>query len=76
MRLTKSLVREVTSQLIGDDVIQVTDILHNKRDVSEFVLAEKLDMDINGVRNMLYRLHNENMVTFTKKKDYTKGWYV
>ncbi|RME54734.1 hypothetical protein D6777_02905, partial [Candidatus Woesearchaeota archaeon] len=44
--------------------------------VSEFKLAEDLNITVNQIRNMLYRLHKHNLVSFIRKKDKKKGWYI
>ena len=51
-------------------------MLKNKKNVSEFKLAEKLGVTVNAVRNMLYRMHEHNLVSHTRKKDKQKGWYI
>lgn len=76
MKIQRKLIEEVASRVAGEDVIPVVNALMNKRDVSEFTLAENTKMEINIVRNMLYRLYNANLVTSIKRKDKTKGWYI
>ncbi|MFH0798276.1 MAG: hypothetical protein V1906_02595, partial [Candidatus Woesearchaeota archaeon] len=39
-------------------------------------LAEDLNITVNQIRNMLYRLHKHNLVSFIRKKDKKKGWYI
>lgn len=43
---------------------------------SEFDLAEIISSDIKEVRKILYKLHNHDVVSFTRKKDREKGWYI
>lgn len=76
MRISKKLIAEVTGEAVGEDVVDLAQSLNGRNDVSEFLLAKEQGVDINTVRNMLYRLHNHNLVSFIKKKDYQKGWYV
>ena len=76
MKLTKKLVRDVSSEIVGDDGKAVVDRIYGKKDVSEFEIAEMFGDDINVARNVLYRLHNEHLVFSTKRKDKSKGWYV
>jgi transcription initiation factor TFIIE subunit alpha len=35
-----------------------------------------LKLEINVVRNMLYRLYHQNLVSFIRRKDKKKGWYI
>ena len=47
-----------------------------KNNISEFKIAEMLNVTVNQVRNMLYRLNEQNLVDFIRKKDKKKGWYI
>ncbi|MBN2454611.1 hypothetical protein JXB11_03630 [Candidatus Woesearchaeota archaeon] len=76
MRLTDKRTEEVINQVVGEDVLKVVGLLKGKKDVSEFKMAGQLKLDIQAVRNMLYRLHNHNLVTYKRKKDRKKGWYI
>jgi len=76
MKIQRKLIEEVASRVAGEDVIPVVRTLMNRRDVSEFALAEETKLEINLVRNMLYRLYNANLVTSIKRKDKKKGWYI
>ncbi len=76
MKLSNKLIDNVISEVAGDDVIPLVRSLKNKKNVSEFKLADSIKQEINITRNMLYRLFNSNLVSFTRKKDKKKGWYV
>ncbi len=67
---------ETIAEAIGKDVLPLVKALKNKKNVSEFVLAKAVKEEINVVRNALYRLYDENLVSFMRKKDKDKGWYV
>ncbi len=75
-KLTNKLVHEVITQVVGDDVMPVVEYLKDKKNISEFKIAEELDMEVNRTRNILYRLHTHNLVTYVRKKDKLKGWYI
>jgi transcription initiation factor TFIIE subunit alpha len=76
MRLTNKVIHDTIIQVVGDDVIPVVEYLKDKSNISEFKIAESLDEEVNRVRNMLYRLHTHNLVTYIRKKDKLKGWYI
>src|SRR3989338_4262217 len=76
VRLTPTKIEEVVRDACGDDVLPLVRKLGGKENISEFKLAEQLKEDIRKVRNVLYRLHGENLVDFTRKKDKKKGWYI
>ncbi|MBN2112082.1 hypothetical protein JW707_03200 [Candidatus Woesearchaeota archaeon] len=76
MKLSDKVVEAIVSEVAGSDVLPLVRALKNKKNVSEFKLAEDIKQEINTTRNMLYRLHNSNLVTFIRKKDKKKGWYI
>ena len=70
------MIEYVVGHVAGEDVIPLVAYLKNKKNISEFIIADELDTEINKIRNMLYRLQQANLVSFTRKKDKIKGWYV
>jgi transcription factor E len=72
IELLKELVRHVAGK--NSDII--VDILKDKKDINEFKIAEKLKLTINQTRNILYKLFANEIVSFTRKKDKRKGWYI
>jgi len=72
----KEIISNVVENVAGHDVLPLIDVLEGKQNVSEFTLADELKKEINTVRNMLYRLYDYNLVSFTRKKDKKKGWYI
>jgi len=76
MKLSNKLIDEVISEVAGEDVLPLVKNLKNKKNVSEFLLAQNIKQEINKTRNMLYRLYNFNLVSFIRKKDKQKGWYI
>lgn len=72
----EDLISEVVREVAGDDVIPLVRALKNKKNVSEFKLADAIRQEINLTRNMLYRLYDHNLVSFIRKKDKKKGWYI
>ncbi|RLE39077.1 hypothetical protein DRJ17_02165 [Candidatus Woesearchaeota archaeon] len=76
MRLSNKLIDEVIAEVAGEDVIPLVKAMKNKKNISEFKLAENIEREVNETRNMLYRLHNANLVTFIRRKDKKKGWYI
>lgn len=62
--------------ILGEEGVPLIKELSNKDNVSEFELADKIKKDIKIVRKMLYLLYNNSMVSFTRKKDKQKGWYI
>jgi transcription initiation factor TFIIE subunit alpha len=75
-KISKKLTEDVISEVAGADVLPLIDAIKNQKNVSEFKLAQIIKREVNDTRNMLYRLFNANLVTFIRKKDKIKGWYI
>ncbi|MEW6063141.1 MAG: hypothetical protein AB1571_02110 [Nanoarchaeota archaeon] len=78
-KISKELDKDIEkaiSETIGNEVIPVVKVLKNKKDISEFKLAEKLKLEINDVRNIIYKLDSYGLVSSIRKKDKKKGWYI
>lgn len=76
MKLSNKILEDVITEIAGKDVLPLVKALKNKKNVSEFKLAESIKQEINITRNMLYRLYKFNLVSFIRKKDKVKGWYI
>ncbi|MBI2105507.1 hypothetical protein HYT56_01565 [Candidatus Woesearchaeota archaeon] len=76
MNILDKITDDFISEIIGKDVLNLLQYLRKKSNVSEFKLAEKLNITVNQTRNMLYRLYSYSLVDFTRKKDKKKGWYI
>lgn len=73
---SRKMTEEVVTELVGEHALPIIDFLRGKTRISEFIVAEELDMEINETRNILYKLFEHNIVTFIRKKDRIKGWYI
>jgi transcription initiation factor TFIIE subunit alpha len=71
-KLLKSLIEDLAGQESGP----IVDLLFNKKDVNEFLIAKKMKLTINQIRNILYKLSADGLVSFIRKKDNRKGWYI
>jgi transcription factor E len=70
------LLKEIVSSIVGSSGNPIVDLLYEKKNVNEFIIAKKLNMTINQTRNVLYKLSDEGLVSFLRKKDKKKGgWY-
>lgn len=76
MSASEDTLEFVISEVAGPDVLPLVKYLENKKNVSEFKIAECIEKEINATRNMLYRLYNNNLASFIRKKDKEKGWYI
>lgn len=64
-------------EIIGEEALPVVQsIITGKENVSEFKIADKLEISINHLRIILYKLQEYNLLSSTRKKDKQKGWYI
>jgi transcription initiation factor TFIIE subunit alpha len=76
MKFTNESLDELVVTTVGENVLPLVHILQKKDNISEFKLAEMLNVTVNQIRNMLYKLNEQNLVSFIRKKDKKKGWYI
>ena len=69
------LLRDVSAIIGGKNAGAIVDLLINKKNINEFIIAKKLNLTINQTRNILYKLSDEGLVSSIRKKDKKKGWY-
>ena len=75
MKYSRSAVNKVMEEVFGTEVVPVTKLLSKYEEISEIKLADHLKVEVNEARRSLYKLYQENVVTFKKKKDHEHGWY-
>ncbi len=76
MTMQVKLLHDLVEELAGENTGRIVEILFKKKDVNEFLIAKKMELTINQVRNILYKLSADNLVSFIRKKDKRKGWYI
>lgn len=74
--MREKFLRDIITEIGGKYALNLYEILKEKKDVNEFIIAKKLKMTINQTRNILYKLFESGIVTFTKKKDKKKAWFI
>jgi len=76
IKLTDKLILETVKEVVGEDVLPIVKFLKNRKNLSEFIISEKTCVEIHLVRNILYRLNQQNIASYTRKKDSKKGYYI
>ncbi len=76
MRLPPKKIEEILITVLGEVGKPLIKELMSKQNISEFDLATRTNKDIKIIRKLLYVLYNHNLVSFTRKKDKQKGWYI
>ncbi len=73
--MREKFLKEIITEIGGKYALNLYEILKDKKEVNEFIIAKKLKMTINQTRNILYKLFEVGIVSFTKKKDRKKAWF-
>ena len=74
--IEEEILKDIITKLCGKTAAIVVPILKDKNNVDEFKIAEKAGLTINQARNVLYKLQHSDLVSFTRKKDKKKGWFI
>ena len=74
-KVLKKFLQDVVSSIAGKLAEEMVNLLNSKKHVNEFIVAKKMDITVNQVRNMLYKLSDYGIVSYIRKKDRRKGWY-
>ena len=69
------LLNNIVNEIAGKQGCDTINLIYGKKDVNEFLIAKKLGLTINQIRNTIYKLVNYGLITFIRKKDKKKGWY-
>jgi transcription factor E len=73
--MLKKFLKDVLFLVVGKQAEGISELLHSKKHVNEFLIAKKLGITINQTRNILYKISDRGLVSSIRKKDKRKGWY-
>ncbi len=73
-RISKPI--QTVAEVIGAEAVPIFQYLKGKKNISEFKIAESIKAEVNSVRKMLYAMQTSNLVSYYRKKDRQKGWYI
>ena len=82
MRQRKGLLKKTVvlfdamRDVVGEEAVPLLTYLRDKQDISEFQIAKNIKAEVGWVRQILYKLQTNNLVTYFRKKDQIKGWYI
>ena len=76
MKVTNKLIQDVINRVVGQEALPIVEFLKPRKNISEFIIAQKTKIEIHHVRNLLYRLHSYNLAEYKRKKDSQKGYYI
>lgn len=61
----------------GEEGLKIMNFLFKySKEIDEFTLAEKVGLQINFVRSILYKLYEKKLVSFSRERDKQKGWFI
>ncbi|MCW1301076.1 MAG: hypothetical protein QW507_00460 [Candidatus Nanoarchaeia archaeon] len=69
-------IQDFLERIVGREGMEVVKILFEKGLVNEFKLAEMVNKEINDVRTILYKLYAHRLVTFSRKRERRRGWWI
>jgi len=70
-------IKDFLTETLTEEGLLLIELLINKEDyLSEFVLAEKSGIYVNTVRKLLYKLYEHKIVSYSRKREKTRGWYI
>jgi len=75
MQMQKELIKNAIISVAGKQAEDLINYIDDKKYINEFLIAKKLGITVNQLRNILYKLSDEGMVSSIRKKDKRKGWY-
>ncbi|MBW6442172.1 hypothetical protein K0A97_00090 [Patescibacteria group bacterium] len=73
--MLKKFLKDAVILTAGKPAEDIVDLLDTSGYVNEFIIAKKLNLTINQVRNILYKISGQGLVSSVRKKDKRKGWY-
>ena len=76
MVITNKKIQNVVNEIAGEKAVPIVEFLKDRKNISEFIIAEKTKLDMQTTRNILYTLNNYNVATYIRRKDRKKGWYI
>jgi len=71
-----NLLKQIVERVVGEPGAKLVELLSQKKDINEFLIAKKLGLTINQTRNLLYKLSHLGILSSIRKKDKRKGWYI
>jgi len=60
----------------GDEAVTVVNILKNKSEATDEMLANESTVRLNTVRKILYKLYDHGLVSCTRVRDEKTGWFI
>ena len=59
----------------GDEAVKVVEVLQRQKEATDDVIAAETGIRLNTVRKILYKLYDHALVSSTRVRNETTGWY-
>ncbi len=75
-RVDDELFLNIVKILVGDEAVTIVSMLGSKPEATDEELATKLEIKLNIVRKILYKLYDYHLAVFRRIRDKKTGWFV
>ncbi len=73
----EKLLEVVVEEIGGESAYQVVRVLlESDKEITDEEIANKLNMQLNAVRKILYRLYEERLASYRRTRDTNTGWFI
>ena len=69
-------VQSLIKSVVGEEGIHVVEHLMGVDKADEFEIAEALKEEVNFVRSIMYKMYSQKLVSYTRRRDIERGWYI
>lgn len=73
---TDSEVHGLIRSILGNEGLHIIHHLLTVDKADEFEIAKSLKEDVNFVRSVMYKMYTHKLVSYTRRRDAEKGWYI
>ncbi len=69
-------VQSLIKSIVSEDGYHIVNHLMKVDKADEFEIAEALDEEVNFVRSVMYKMYSHKLVSYTRRRDAERGWYI
>ncbi|MBN1923377.1 MAG: transcription initiation factor E subunit alpha [Nanoarchaeota archaeon] len=69
-------IHKLVKTVVGDEGFHIINHLFAVEKADEFEIADSLEEDVNFVRSVMYKMYTNNLVSYTRRRDPERGWYI
>lgn len=74
---SEEFLKSIVEDIGGENAYMVVKVLlESSKEVTDEEIANKLDMQLNVVRKILYRLYEERLASYRRTRDANTGWFI